>query len=131
MKGLRRYLDRIKPNFEEGGKLHAFRSVFDGMETFLFTPNTTSTSGTHIHDNFDSKRLMIIVVLSLVPCLLMGMYNAGYQNALGSGVDMNFWEMLLYGFLAILPRIVVTYVVGLGIEFVVAQWSREEIQEGF
>ena len=131
MKGLRRYLDRIKPNFEEGGKLHAFRSVFDGMETFLFTPNTTSTSGTHIHDNFDSKRLMIIVVLSLVPCLLMGMYNAGYQNALGSGVDMNFWQMLLYGFLAILPRIVVTYVVGLGIEFVVAQWRREEIQEGF
>ena len=131
MKGLRKYLDRVKPNFEKDGKLHAFRSVFDGMETFLFTPNTTSTSGTHIHDNFDSKRLMIIVVLALMPCLLMGMYNAGYQNALGSGVSMSFWEMMLYGFMAVLPRIVVTYVVGLGIEFVVAQWRGEEIQEGF
>ncbi len=131
MKFLKKYIDRVKPAFSEGGKLHAFESVFDGFETFLFTPNTTSTSGSHIHDNFDSKRLMIIVVLALMPCLIMGMYNTGYQNALGSGVDMSMWQMLLYGFLAILPRIVVTYVVGLGIEFVVAQWRHEEIQEGF
>lgn len=131
MKALKKYLDRIKPNFEPGGKFGALGSVYEGMESFLFTPNTTSTSGTHIHDNFDSKRLMIIVVLALMPCLLMGMYNAGYENALGSGVNMTFWQMMLYGFLAILPRIVVTYLVGLGIEFMVAQWRHEEIQEGF
>ncbi|MDE6115960.1 MAG: NADH:ubiquinone reductase (Na(+)-transporting) subunit B, partial [Duncaniella sp.] len=75
MKALRNYLNRVKPNFEPGGKLHAFRSVFDGFETFLYTPNTTSESGTHIHDSLDSKRVMIIVVLALMPCLLFGMYN--------------------------------------------------------
>ena len=128
---LRKYLDRVKPNFEEGGRLHAFHSVFDGFETFLYTPRTTSASGVHIHDNLDSKRIMIIVVAALLPCLLFGMYNTGYQNYLGSGLQGSFWEMFLYGFLAVLPRIVVAYVVGLGIEFVVAQYRREEIQEGF
>ena len=67
MKALRNYLNRIKPNFEEGGKLHAFRSVFDGFETFLYVPNTTSKSGAMIHDAIDSKRIMSIVVLSLMP----------------------------------------------------------------
>lgn len=132
MKALRNYLNRIKPNFEPEGKLHAFRSVFDGFETFLYTPNTTSTSGVNVHDSLDSKRVMIIVVLALMPCLLFGMYNTGYQNWLGAGAStFPFWEIMAYGFLAVLPRIVVAYVVGLGIEFVVAQWRREEIQEGF
>ncbi|ROS88213.1 NADH:ubiquinone reductase (Na(+)-transporting) subunit B [uncultured Duncaniella sp.] len=132
MKALRNYLNRIKPNFEPDGKLHAFRSVFDGFETFLYTPNTTSTSGVNVHDSLDSKRVMIIVVLTLMPCLLFGMYNTGYQNWLAAGaVEFPFWQLMAYGFLAVLPRIVVAYVVGLGIEFVVAQWRREEIQEGF
>lgn len=128
---LRKYLDRVKPNFQEGGKYHAFHSVFDGFETFLYTPRSTSKSGVNIHDSLDSKRIMIIVVAALLPCLLFGMYNTGYQNYLGSGLNGTFWEMFLYGFLAVLPRIIVAYVVGLGIEFVVAQWRREEIQEGF
>lgn len=132
MKALRNYLNRIKPNFEPDGKLHAFRSVFDGFETFLYTPNTTSVSGVNIHDSLDSKRVMIIVVLALMPCLLFGMYNTGYQNWLAAGAtEFPFWQLMAYGFLAVLPRIVVAYVVGLGIEFVVAQWRREEIQEGF
>ncbi len=132
MKALRNYLNRIKPNFEPDGKLHAFRSVFDGFETFLYTPNTTSTSGVNVHDSLDSKRVMIIVVLALMPCLLFGMYNAGYQNWLAAGAtEFPFWQLMAYGLLAVLPRIVVAYVVGLGIEFVVAQWRREEIQEGF
>lgn len=132
MKALRNYLNRIKPNFEPGGKLHSFQSVFDGFETFLYTPNTTSTSGVNIHDSLDSKRIMIIVVLALMPCLLFGMYNTGYQNWLAAGAtDFPFWQLMMYGFLAVLPRIVVAYVVGLGIEFAVAQWRREEIQEGF
>lgn len=132
MKALRNYLNRIKPNFEPGGKLQAFQSVFDGFETFLYTPNTTSKSGVHIHDSLDSKRVMIMVVLALMPCLLFGMYNTAYQNWLAAGAtEFPFWQMMLYGFLAVLPRIVVTYVVGLGIEFIVAQWRHEEIQEGF
>ena len=73
MNALRNYLDKIKPNFEEGGKFHAFRSVFDGFETFLFVPNTTSKTGTHIHDAIDSKRIMSFVVIALIPALLFGL----------------------------------------------------------
>ena len=131
MKALRNYLDKIKPNFEEGGKYHALRSVFDGFETFLFVPNTTAKTGTHIHDAIDSKRIMSIVVISLIPALLFGMYNVGYQHFTHTGVEGSFIEMFIYGFLAVLPKIIVSYVVGLGIEFVVAQWKKEEIQEGF
>ena len=131
MKALRNYLDKIKPNFEEGGKYQAFRSVFDGFETFLFVPNTTAKTGTHIHDAIDSKRIMSIVVISLIPALLFGMYNVGYQHFTHTGVEGSFIEMFIYGFLAVLPKIIVSYVVGLGIEFVVAQWKKEEIQEGF
>ena len=133
MKALRNYLDKIKPNFEEGGKLHAFRSVFDGFETFLFVPNTTSKSGVSIHDAIDSKRIMSFVVIALIPALLFGMYNVGYQNyaAAGTLTSSSWFDLFLFGFLAVLPKILVSYIVGLGIEFAWAQWKGEEIQEGF
>ena len=131
MKALRNYLDKIKPNFEEGGKLAMFRSVFDGFETFLFVPNQTSKSGVHIHDCMDSKRTMTMVIIALLPALLFGMYNVGYQHNLAIGSDPGFLMTFIYGFLAVLPKIIVSYVVGLGIEFTVAQWKKEEIQEGF
>lgn len=131
MSALRNYLDKIKPNFEEGGKLHAFRSVFDGFETFLFVPSNTAKSGTHIHDAIDSKRIMSLVVIALIPAMLFGMYNVGYQHFNATGAEGGFWAMFIYGFLAVLPKIIVSYVVGLGIEFTVAQWKNEEIQEGF
>ncbi len=132
MKALRNYLDKIKPHFEEGGKLQAFRSVFDGFETFLYVPNATSRKlGTHIHDAIDSKRIMSIVVIALIPALLFGMYNVGYQHFKAAGIEGTFMELFMYGFLAVLPKIIVSYGVGLGIEFMVAQWKKEEIQEGF
>lgn len=132
MSVLKKYLDKIKPNFEEGGKYHAFRSVFDGMETFLFVPNTTSKTGVNIHDAIDSKRIMSIVVIALLPALLFGMYNVGYQNNIQAGVtDMQFLPTFLYGLLAVLPKVFVSYIVGLGIEFAWAQWKGEEIQEGY
>jgi len=134
MKALRNYLDKIKPSFEEGGKLHAFRSVFDGFETFLYVPNDTAKAGgVHIHDAIDSKRIMSMVVIALMPAMLFGMYNIGYQNALAAGTlaTSGFWEMFFFGFLAVLPKILVSYIVGLGIEFAWAQWKGEEIQEGF
>jgi Na+-transporting NADH:ubiquinone oxidoreductase subunit B len=131
MKALRKYLDKIKPNFEKGGKFHAFHSVFDGFETFLFVPERTSRSGVHIHDAIDSKRIMSMVVIALVPALLFGMFNVGYQHFTLTGAQGGFVEMFAYGFLAVLPKLVVSYAVGLGIEFVVAQWKNEEIQEGF
>ncbi|MBQ3632535.1 MAG: NADH:ubiquinone reductase (Na(+)-transporting) subunit B [Prevotella sp.] len=133
MKALRNYLNKIKPNFEPEGKLHAFRSLFDGFETFLFVPNTTSKTGVNIHDAIDSKRIMSVVVIALIPALLFGMYNIGYQNyaAAGTLADASFWELFFFGFLAVLPKILVSYIVGLGIEFAWAQWKGEEIQEGF
>ena len=125
--------DKLRPSFEEGGKLHAFRSVFEGMETFMLVPNTTSRVGVSIHDAIDSKRIMSFVVIALLPALLFGMYNIGYQNAAAAGklAEAGFWSMFMYGFLLVLPKIIVSYVVGLGIEFAVAQWKHEEIQEGY
>lgn len=131
MKALRNYLDKIKPNFEKGGKLHWLHSTYDAFETFLFVPNKTSRSGVHIHDARDSKRTMIIVVLALVPALLVGMYNVGYQHYLAIGQEVPFLSTFFYGLLAVLPQIIVSYVVGLGIEFAIAQVKKEEVAEGF
>lgn len=131
MKALRKILDKIKPAFEKGGKLSMFHSVFDGFETFLFVPNHTSKSGTHIHDGIDSKRAMFVVVIALIPALLFGMFNTGYQHYLAIGQDAGFLLTFLWGALAVLPYVVVSYVVGLGIEFTTAQFKGEEIHEGF
>ncbi len=134
MSALKKYIDKIKPSFQEGGKFHALRSVFDGFETFLYVPNSTAKArGAHIHDAIDSKRIMSFVVIALLPCLLFGMYNVGYQHYLvAEGIaSPDCVDSFIYGFLAVLPKIVVSYVVGLGIEFIVAQWKNEEIQEGF
>ena len=108
-----------------------FRSVFEGFETFLYVPNTTSKTGVHIHDSMDSKRTMTIVILALAPALLFGMYNVGYQHYLAVGTDPGLGMTFLFGLLAVLPLLVVSYLTGLGIEFTVAQWKKEEIQEGF
>ncbi len=133
MKALRNYIDKIKPNFVEGGKFSALQSVFEGFETFLFVPNDTSKSGVHIHDAIDSKRIMSIVVIALIPALLFGMYNVGYQNAALAGklAETSCISMFVYGLLKVLPMILVSYIVGLGIEFCWAQWKHEEIQEGY
>ena len=130
---LRKFIDEIKPNFEPGGKFSALHSLFDGFETFLYVPNTTRKSGVSIHDAIDSKRIMSMVVIALIPALLFGMYNVGYQNYLAAGTlaTAPFWEVFLYGALLVLPKIIVSYVVGLGIEFAWAQWKHEEIQEGY
>lgn len=131
MKILRDYINKVKPNFEPGGKLSMFRSVFEGMETFLFVPNTTSKSGVHIHDSVDAKRTMTIVIIALIPALLFGMYNTGYQHYLAIGQQPGYWATFLFGFLSVLPFVIVSYITGLGIEFIVAQWRGHEIQEGF
>jgi Na+-transporting NADH:ubiquinone oxidoreductase subunit B len=123
----------MRPSFEEGGKLHAFRSVFDGFETFALVPNDTAKTGVNIHDAIDSKRIMSMVVIALMPAMLFGMYNIGYQNyaAADTLAQASFWEIFCFGFLAVLPKILVSYIVGLGIEFAWAQWKGEEIQEGY
>ena len=132
MKGLKQKIDKIKPQFEKGGRFEKLHSVFDGFYTFLFTPNETSKSGVHIHDGNDSKRTMITVVIALLPCCLFGMWNVGYEHFKAIGqLDKNIIEMFFYGLFAVLPQILTAYIVGLGIEFVVAQIRGHEIQEGF
>ncbi len=132
MKALRQYLDKIKPNFEKGGKFEKLHSTFDAFETFLFTPKTTSKTGVHIHDAIDSKRTMSVVVMALIPALLFGIWNTGYQHFLALGQESaDFWQMIGYGALKVLPIVVVSYVVGLGIEFMFAQMKGHEVAEGF
>jgi Na+-transporting NADH:ubiquinone oxidoreductase subunit B len=131
MKGLRKYLDNIKPHFSKGGRFAALHSTFDAFETFLFVPNTTAKSGVHMRDAMDMKRTMIIVVLSLVPALLFGIWNTGYQHYLTLGQDAAFWTCVWHGFVRVLPIIIVSYVTGLAIEFIAAQIRGHEVNEGF
>ena len=124
--GLRKFVDKIKPTFSEGGKLGFLHSTFEGFETFLYVPNTVTKKGAHIRDCNDIKRVMIVVVVALIPALLMGMYNIGYQAGI-EGILPAFW----FGFLKMLPMIIVSYVTGLAIEFAFAQKRKHEINEGF
>lgn len=131
MNFITKMFDKMEPTFSEGGKLSALHSLYDGFKSFMLIPNDTAKSGVHIHDVNDSKRTMIMVVIALVPCMLFGMWNAGYQHFQAIGVEAGFWMQFWFGFLAVLPILLVSYIVGLGIEFTVAQWKKEEIQEGF
>lgn len=129
--GMRKFMDNLKPTFSKGGKLGFLASTFDAFETFLFVPNTTTTKGAHIRDVNDMKRTMIVVVVALLPALFFGFYNTGYQHYLSQGVLPEFWASLWFGFLKVLPLIVVSYVVGLAIEFGFAQARGHEVNEGF
>ncbi len=131
MSALRNYVDKIKPTFSKGGKLGFLESTFDAFETFLFVPNTTTSHGVHIRDCNDMKRTMSVVIFALLPALFFGFYNTGYQHFLSQGVTPEFGASLWFGFLAVLPLIVVSYVVGLGIEFMFAQLRGHEVNEGF
>lgn len=131
MNFLKNIINQLEPTFSEGGKLSKLHSVFDGFKTFLFVPNTTACNGVNIHDANDSKRTMITVVIALMPALLFGMWNIGLQHFMAIGVRMGFWGHFWFGFLAVLPKILVSYIVGLSIEFFVAQLKGHEIQEGF
>ena len=125
MKAIRNLVDKIKPTFSKGGKLGFLHSTFDAFETFLFVPNTTTQHGAHVRDCNDIKRTMITVVVALIPALLFGCYNTGLQ------VGLEGLTAFAYGLVRILPMIAVSYIVGLGIEFTVAQWRGHEVNEGF
>ncbi|MCK5677063.1 MAG: RnfABCDGE type electron transport complex subunit D, partial [Flavobacteriaceae bacterium] len=125
---LRKQIDKIKPHFEKGGKYEKFAPAFGGIETFLYVPNHTTKTGAHIRDGVDLKRVMMIVVLALVPALLFGTWNIGYQN-LGDG--HSFWEYFSFGGVRILPMIIISYGVGLGIEFAYAIFRGHSVNEGY
>lgn len=123
--------NKIKPHFEKGGRLEKLHALYDAVDTFLYVPNTTSKSGVHIHDASDTKRTMSLVIIALMPALLFGMYNVGYQHYQAIGQAPLFWDCFLFGLLAVLPKIIVSYVVGLGIEIIIAQVKGHEVHEGF
>lgn len=131
MKSLRNYLDSIKPHFKKGGKFEKFHSTFDAFETFLFVPDKVTRAGSHLRDAMDLKRTMSVVVLALLPALLFGIWNVGHQYFLSIGTDVTMGQKIWYGVLKVFPIIVVSYVTGLGIEFVFAQLRGHEVNEGF
>ena len=129
--GLRNYIDKIKPNFEQGGKFAKFHSTFEAFETFLYTPNRVTSRGVHIRHYADMKRNMIYVLIALIPCFLFGTWNIGYQHFLSLGEDVTFWHTFGYGLLKIIPLYLVSYIVGLAIEFTFAEIRHEEVNEGY
>ncbi len=131
MKSLRNFLDRVKPQFEKGGKFEKLHSTFEAFESFLFVPDKVTHSGSHIRDAIDMKRTMTVVIIALIPSLLFGIYNVGFQHFLSHGESAGFWQMFGFGALKVLPIVVVSYVVGLGIEFAFAQARGHEVNEGF
>ncbi|OFY38464.1 MAG: NADH:ubiquinone reductase (Na(+)-transporting) subunit B [Bacteroidetes bacterium GWF2_40_14] len=131
MKAIRNLLDNIKPTFSNGGKLSFLHSAFDAFESFLYVPNTVTRKGVHVRDSIDLKRSMMFVIIALVPTIIFGMWNAGYQHNLSVGGTLDLWGMFWFGFLKVLPLIIVSYVVGLGIEIAAAQIRGHEVNEGF
>jgi len=125
---LRKQLDKIKPHFDEGGKYEKYAPAYYGIETFLFVPNHTTKKGAHIRDGVDLKRVMITVVIALLPALIFGMWNIGYQNM---GEGHSFWENFSFGAVRLLPMIIVSYGVGLGIEFIYAIFRGHAVNEGY
>ena len=131
MNFIRKNLDRIKKPFEKGGKLEKFYPAFNAFETFLFVPNHTTKSGSHIRDAVDLKRTMVTVIIALIPALLYGIYNTGYQYFIQIGLDFTFLDAFLHGLYKILPMIVVSYVVGLSVEFGFAVYRGHSVNEGY
>lgn len=133
MKFLEEQLHKAKKPFEKGGKLEKYMPAFDAIETFLFTPAHTNRHGAHIRDGIDLKRTMSVVIMAMIPCLLFGIYNAGFQHFRAQGLleTASFMDMVLVGLTKILPLLVVSYGVGLGIEFAFAIIKKHSVEEGF
>ncbi len=133
MNWLRKILDNVKPNFEEGGKFEKLGSLFDAVDTLLFVPNKVTLTGSHIRDAIDMKRTMIIVVMAMIPATLFGMWNVGYFHfsSLGELAGKGFWQLMGFGFIKVLPIIIVSYATGLTIEIIFAQIRKHDVPEGF
>ncbi|MFN2260793.1 MAG: NADH:ubiquinone reductase (Na(+)-transporting) subunit B [Psychroflexus sp.] len=131
MNWIRKKIDTLKEPFEPGNKLEKYRPAINALDTFLFVPNHTTKKGAHIRDAVDLKRTMITVVLALIPALIFGMWNAGYQHFTQLGENPAFFEALLHGAYKIVPMIIVSYGVGLGLEFAFAIMRGHEVNEGY
>lgn len=131
MNSLRKKLDNLKPHFTKGGKFSRLQSVFEGFETFMFVPDKVTFKGSHVRDPIDMKRIMTVVIIALMPALLFGCYNTGLQHFRSVGIDPGLLQAFWFGFIRLLPLIIVSYGVGLGIEFAAAQIRGHEINEGY
>lgn len=131
MKLFKNLLESVRPHFEKGGKLEKYYPVYDGFATFLFVPGHTTHKGTHIRDGIDLKRTMITVVLAMIPALLFGLWNTGHQHYLAIGQASTFGENMIFGLIKVLPIVVVSYAVGLGVEFIFCIIKKHSINEGY
>ncbi|MGA1030347.1 MAG: NADH:ubiquinone reductase (Na(+)-transporting) subunit B [Flavobacteriaceae bacterium] len=131
MNAIRKQFDKLKKPFEKGQKLERFAPAINAFETFLFVPKHTTHKGAHIRDAVDLKRTMVTVILALLPALVYGIYNTGYQHFSQLGVDFTFLDAFLHGAWKIVPMIIVSYVVGLSIEFAFAVYRGHEVNEGY
>ena len=131
MEWIRQRLDKFKKPFGKGEKFEKYAPAINALDTFLFTPNHTTKTGAHIRDAVDLKRVMITVVIALIPALIFGMWNGGYQYLSQIQAEVGFWEALGHGASKILPMIAVSYGVGLGIEFAFAIMRGHEVNEGY
>ena len=131
MNFLRKKLDEIKRPFQKGEKFEKFAPAVNAFDTFLFVPNHTTKTGSHIRDAVDLKRTMVTVIIALLPALIYGIYNTGYQHFSQLGGDFSFLDAFIHGAWKIIPMIVVSYVVGLSIEFAFAVYRGHEVNEGY
>jgi len=133
MKFLRDALDKVKPHFEKGGKWEKFYYIYEAHDTLLFAPNhTTKSKGVQIRDAIDMKRMMMTVIIAMIPCLLFGIYNTGYQHFLAIGQPgAALTDILWVGLVQVIPVVVVSYVTGLSVEFTFSVIRRHPINEGF
>jgi Na+-transporting NADH:ubiquinone oxidoreductase subunit B len=124
-------MEKYRPHFRKGGKYEKYAPAFNGIDTFLFVPNHTTHTGAHIRDGIDLKRVMIVVVFALIPATIFGVWNIGYQHFHQLGMDTGFWENIWFGAKRFIPMLVVSYVVGLGIEFAYAIIRGHAVNEGY
>ncbi|MEM1314861.1 MAG: RnfABCDGE type electron transport complex subunit D, partial [Pseudomonadota bacterium] len=148
---LRDFFDRIEPNFERGGKWERWFPVYEMVESFLYTPKTVTTAAPHARSYIDMKRIMTYVVIATVPCIIMGLFNVGYQAnaAIAAGFEPTGWRAailqtfgigfnpwnpianFLHGALYFVPIYVVTLVAGGAFEVIFATVRKHEVNEGF
>ena len=128
---IKKVLDKYRDNFEEGGKLEKFYPIFEATDTILFSTNEVTENGPHIRDSFDTKRVMILVVMSLLPLYVFGAMNIGFQNSIAIGLERSNWENFWFGFSKILPIIIATFTAGAFWELLFAVVRKHPVSEGF
>ena len=131
MKWLRDILDKVEPEFKDGGRLERFSPIYEATDTILFSSDERIESGPHIRDNMDIKRVMFFVVIALIPCYLFGAYNIGYLNAMAPDVSRSMFENFIFGMSYVLPILIITFISGAICELTFSVIRRHEVNEGF